>query len=566
MFGNPLISRLFAASLLLSSSSASVAASKNQDVWVSVSNRLEGPEGNVTVPGARFLTGLHGYREQDGGGVVFLATDVGENGAALFKIEDETNITKVFEDNTATYFESVVYSPRSRNIYLTSPSTHSIIRLNSDGESSVIFHDESKNPAGLAIDYCTSTIYWSNTQRGGATVEAWSETEGGPQPDKIDSRVVISDGLTRPRGIAVDLAAGHLYWTDQARNKFSIWRSELDGSGRFLVAEGLGGEPFSLGVTESLIYWSDWARRATWRIHKHADHSAELVRMYELSKPSGVAYVPNQINCERNAATLPAIPEDSSSVPESASSSTATVSSSSTESAELEFKTDIPVHPAYKESYSIQASVTDTNASRICLEGSLDEEGACLCNEGWRGNFCQVSVCENYCLEGNCEVVEGNPLCICASSYSGDRCEISSSSSCTEGFLPVQMMNYLILILPILITLQFIVIIALSTAFIRYKRQPRIVRKRFISVSNKGLKAKNKDTKSCSGGGGLPTDDGIQLDIENCCNMTLCDTPCFEPANRAPRGRSGSIYSPKKSGKSDKQSLLADDNGDDDLY
>ena len=42
--------------------------------------------------------------------------------------------------------------------------------------------------------------------------------------------------------------------------------------------------------------------------------------------------------------------------------------------------------------------------------------------------------------------------------------------------------------------------------------------------------------------------------------------PCFEPSNRAPKGRSNSVYSPKKSGKSDKQSLLGDDLGDDDLY
>ena len=121
------------------------------DVWVAVSNHLEGPETDLTVPGANFLTGIHGYRKQDGGGIVFLATDVGKNGAALFKIEDE-NITKLYEgikpaqhcimtffqstniiffyfpDSSATYFESVVYSPKSRSIYLTSPSTHSIIR------------------------------------------------------------------------------------------------------------------------------------------------------------------------------------------------------------------------------------------------------------------------------------------------------------------------------------------------------------------------------------------------------------------------------------------------------
>ena len=32
-------------------------------------------------------------------------------------------------------------------------------------------------------------------------------------------------------------------------------------------------------------------------------------------------------------------------------------------------------------------------------------------------------------------------------------------------------------------------------------------------------------------GGQLPTEDGIQLDIENCCNMTMCDTVirvCYE--------------------------------------
>ena len=66
------------------------------DVWVAVADRLEGPEGDLTVPGANFLTGIHGYRKQDGGGIVFLATDVGKNGAALFRIE-ENEITKIYE-------------------------------------------------------------------------------------------------------------------------------------------------------------------------------------------------------------------------------------------------------------------------------------------------------------------------------------------------------------------------------------------------------------------------------------------------------------------------------------
>jgi hypothetical protein len=36
-------------------------------------------------------------------------------------------------------------------------------------------------------------------------------------------------------------------------------------------------------------------------------------------------------------------------------------------------------------------------------------------------------------------------------------------------------------------------------------------------------------TNGC--GGGLPVDAGIQLDIENCCNMTLCDTVRGSPSD-----------------------------------
>ena len=34
------------------------------------------------------------------------------------------------------------------------------------------------------------------------------------------------------------------------------------------VARGKGGEPFGVGVSEDWIYWTDWSRHASWRIHK----------------------------------------------------------------------------------------------------------------------------------------------------------------------------------------------------------------------------------------------------------------------------------------------------------
>ena len=71
--------------------------------------------------------------------------------------------------------------------------------------------------------------------------------------------------------------------------------------------------------------------------------SAELVKTYGLSKPNGIVYVPNQIKCDRNAATTLSFNAESSS----------------TEIPELEYQTEVSVHPAYMDSYSIQASLAN---------------------------------------------------------------------------------------------------------------------------------------------------------------------------------------------------------------
>ena len=71
------------------------------------------------------------------------------------------------------------------------------------------------------------------------------------------------------------------------------------------------------------------------------------------------------------------------------------------------------------------------------------------------------------------------------------------------------------------------------------------------------------------GNGALPVQDGIQFDIENCCNMTLCETvrviacalifistfslqPCFDPPSRVPKS-----HQKRCGGAGDKRSLLA---------
>ncbi len=52
-------------------------------------------------------------------------------------------------------------------------------------------------------------------------------------PDGSDLRVIVNEGRRLPDGIVVDVAAGHLYWTNMGNpsaNDGSIERSNLDGS------------------------------------------------------------------------------------------------------------------------------------------------------------------------------------------------------------------------------------------------------------------------------------------------------------------------------------------------
>src|SRR5260370_11982227 len=51
-------------------------------------------------------------------------------------------------------------------------------------------------------------------------------------PDGSDLRTIVEEGRKLPDGLAVDIVAGHLYWTNMGNpkaNDGSILRSDLDG-------------------------------------------------------------------------------------------------------------------------------------------------------------------------------------------------------------------------------------------------------------------------------------------------------------------------------------------------
>src|ERR1700756_5970055 len=80
-------------------------------------------------------------------------------------------------------------------------------------------------------------------------------------PDGSDLKVIVSEGRRLPDGIVVDVAAGHLYWTNMGNpiaNDGSIERADFEGSNvTHIVPPGGTFTPKQLQLDEKnrKLYW-----------------------------------------------------------------------------------------------------------------------------------------------------------------------------------------------------------------------------------------------------------------------------------------------------------------------
>lgn len=81
--------------------------------------------------------------------------------------------------------------------------------------------------------------------------------------DGSDLRVLLNNGMSGPDGVAVDVAAKHIYWTNMGKVKEddgSIQRLDLDGTGLTTIVPKGGtftAKQLKLDKTNGKLYWSD---------------------------------------------------------------------------------------------------------------------------------------------------------------------------------------------------------------------------------------------------------------------------------------------------------------------
>ncbi|PIO29253.1 hypothetical protein AB205_0211260 [Aquarana catesbeiana] len=162
-------------------------------------------------------------------------------------------------------------------------------------EGYVIIETSLESPAGLAIDWVTKKLYWtdagtdrievSNTDGSMRSVLIWENldrprdivvdpvggfmywTDWGANPkieragmDASGRMVIISSNLTWPNGLAIDYELERLYWADAGMK--TIETAKLDGADRMVLIGTDLPHPFGLTLYEDRIYWTDWQSKS----------------------------------------------------------------------------------------------------------------------------------------------------------------------------------------------------------------------------------------------------------------------------------------------------------------
>ena len=151
----------------------------------------------------------------------------------------------------------------SRRLFLLDLSGGRVVSLNPDGSDRKVIVTECRYPDGIAVDVVAGHIYWTNM--GNPTVN-----DGAIERADLDGQnritIVPQGGTFTPKQLQLETKSGKLYWCD--REGMRLMRANLDGSNMETLVDTSQGDPrpgpdptkwcvgVAIDVDGGTVYWT----------------------------------------------------------------------------------------------------------------------------------------------------------------------------------------------------------------------------------------------------------------------------------------------------------------------
>ncbi|GFQ74800.1 low-density lipoprotein receptor-related protein 6 [Trichonephila clavata] len=142
-----------------------------------------------------------------------------------------------------------------KKLYWSDSETNRIEVSNLDGSyRKVLFWKDLDQPRSLALVPMDGWMFWTD----------WGETpkieRASMDGNQTTRAVIIKDDISWPNGIAVDYDTKRIYWTDA--KKRCIASADFNGEKRQMITKDDIPHPFALTVHREMLYWTDYSTKA----------------------------------------------------------------------------------------------------------------------------------------------------------------------------------------------------------------------------------------------------------------------------------------------------------------
>lgn len=517
-------------------------------------------------------------------------------------------------ENDSTVFESLVrkdpdqrerimgmvYDFYEESLFYTEYEKEVIVKVKLPGTTKQTIYSSPGEPRAITIDVCRRNLYYSNTQSRTPRIEKISLNSS-----NIESEVLVGSEHQYSAGaMTLDYLNSKIYWGDDRQGSvFTIDSVDITGKNYHQHLKDLGSEPQSIVTDETYVYYADGVSKSIKRILKNPQSSKNpIVTVASLTT------IPKHIIARNNyllqSKSLESVcPQVIKKLKEELAAKEAILKDTTKRQTKFclnQGKSDQKTGQCKCPERFVGEHCETNLCTNYCLNDAncvydtTTKNVSCACGIGFKGTRCETKICpDTYCLNhGHCRPDNfGNPKCSCPDGeFIGDRCEKNiyyvCLKYCQEGVggdtmdmdqicgncthhrniqpfflndhLPCTDRNnrnitYMVLAgcgTASLVTFLLILV------FVRKTNKP--IRPK---IKKKYVVHKNMETASCR-----PTTEQCEIIIEDCCNMNICDTPCFDPKTLqqelSEANLNVTLTSSKRCKTDDKRELLKNMEGD----